>query len=697
MIKEINLVSWDSFEVLLSEPSNIHVDFFVDGNLKAIRIIENDGCRMLFHIEEEVEVLGHECIVKTFEFGEKHLNVNKAIDFYDFDHRYYYDGNDLGLTYSPQHSEFKLWAPLAYHVGLLIKGNEYEMLRIENGVFALSLDGNFEGEKYRFAIYQNGERIETIDPYAKASSSNGQYSFVIDRAKIEMDMYEENLPEMNSYLDAIIYELNVRDMTIDEHANIEHKGKFLGLIEKGRTTKGGNPAGFDYITSLGITHIQLMPVLDFVTVDESNPGKKYNWGYDPQQYFTLEGSYATNPDDPYSRIKEFKRLVREFHRYGIRVNLDVVYNHVYEAKLSNFQKIVPNYFFRRDEDGNFMNHSFCGNEVASERAMVRKLIVDSIKYLMEEYHVDGFRFDLMGLMDVATMQEIERVARNIKKDVMLYGEGWDMCAETSDDTPLANMNNSEMLPTYAFFNDRYRNIVRGPGHGAKLEETGYILGNIDYLSGFKFAYFGGVNDVTYPPIFDTLSQSLNYVECHDNATLYDVIKRSTDIEDATRLIKKVNKVLLFSFGIPFFHAGQEIGLSKYNHSNTYNEGDKFNKFRYDVLDERIALSNSFKAFVRARKAIKLFSVDDIELVKDRVELIEEDDILHIVIRDIKENEPTYHIFVNPTSVGQRIHLDSPVDFYAPFGYRKSTEKHILYDVDVTPNQACIFIEVEDNR
>lgn len=696
MIKQVNLISWDTFEVILNEAGPLHLDFFVDGNLIATRIIENDGKRLVYHIDEDVFPLGKECLIKTFEFGEHHLNVNNAVDFYDFDMRFSYDGDDLGATYTPQHTTFKLWAPLASRVYLYINGNEREMKRLDKGVYSLSLDGDFDGVKYRFILEINGKTIVATDPYAKSSSTNGEFSYVINREKIAMDMYEENLPKMNSYLDAIIYEANVRDMTIDENTNIENKGKFLGLIEKGRTTKGGNPAGFDYLISLGFTHLQLMPVLDFVTVDEANPGKKYNWGYDPQQYFTLEGSYATNPEDPYSRIKEFKRMVREFHRFGVRVNLDVVYNHVYEAKTSVFNKIVPNYFFRRDEQGKFLNHSFCGNEVASERPMARKLIIDSIKYLIEEFHVDGFRFDLMGLMDVVTMQELEKAARAIKDDVMLYGEGWDMFTETNDDTPLANMNNADMLKGYAFFNDRYRNIARGIGGGAELEEVGYLLGNQDFLSGFKFVYLGSASDVTYPPLFASPYQSINYVECHDNATLYDVIRSSTDVEDVERMIKKVNKAILFSFGIPFIHAGQEIGQSKFNYANTYNMGDKYNKFRYDLLDQRIGLSNSLKAFIQARKSIRLFHDSNTDVVLQRTKLEEVDDILHILIDDIKEKSTVYHIFINPTTKGHRIHLDKPVDYFAPFGYKKSSEKHILYDVDITPHQVCIFQEVSEN-
>lgn len=693
MIKRIELASWDTFIVKMDSYQNIHLDFYYDGRIIATRIIENDGRNLTYHIDEPIEVLGHECVIKTDEFGEFPLIVNNAVDFYDFDSRFTYDGNDLGSIYSETHTDFKLWAPLAYHVSVVINDNEYDMMRIDNGVFSASIDGNFDGARYIYRISMNGKTIDVIDPYGKSSTANGTFSFVINPDRFNMDLFDEYLPEMKSNLDAIIYEANVRDMTIDEHTDINNKGKFLGMIEKGRKTSGGHPAGFDHIISLGITHLQLMPVLDFVTVDEANPGKAYNWGYDPQQYFTLEGSYATDPNDPYSRIREFKKLVRDFHRAGIRINLDVVYNHVYEAKHSIFDRIVPNYYFRRDDDGSFLDHSYCGNELASERPMVRKLILDSVNYLIDEYHVDGFRFDLMGLIDIETMKRVVEIARSKDKFIMLYGEGWDMGSVTSDGSEFATMGNADKLPEVAFFNDRYRNIARGIGSRAALEQCGYLLGNLDFVHGFKFVYMGSAYNVTYPKLFN-LNQSLNYVECHDNATLFDVIKSSTEISDIPRLIKKINKAILLSFGIPFIHAGQEIGLTKHNHHNTYNKGDKFNKFDYSVLDNRYDLVNSLISFIRVRKAIKLYTIEDEELVDERVFMDEVDDLFHITIHDIRDSEPVYHIFINPTNEGKRCPMERAVDYFAPFGYRKTLDKHYLKQVDISPFQVGIFVEIE---
>ncbi len=693
-IKDVRLYSWKSIIVSLDKPSELHADLLVNNNPTNIEKVSNDGQSIIYCINEDIDLLGKDLIFKSIEFPNCYVDVTDATDFSDFDNRYFYDGDDLGSTYHHDHTTFKLWAPLASHVYLLIENNKFDMIRGEKGVYHLSLDGDYDGKLYKFALLINGKEEIVIDPYGKSSNSNAQSSAVINPEKTNIEMFDECLPKMNSYLDSIIYEAHVRDMTIDSSTDIVNKGKFLGLIEKDRHTKNGNSAGFDYLKSLGFTHLQLMPVLDYQTVDENEPNNSYNWGYDPLQYFSLEGSYSTNPNDPYSRIIEFKKLVRSFHKSGIRINLDVVYNHVYDVKSSALQKITPNYFFRRDEKGNFLNHSYCGNDIASERPMARKLIIDSIKHLINEYHVDGFRFDLMGLLDIDTMNQIAKIAKSLKEDIMLYGEGWDMCAETSNGAQLANMNNEHLIPNYAFFNDRYRNIARGSGSKASLNEPGYLLENSSYKLGFEFVFCGSCFDMVFPKLFNEIDSSINYIECHDNATLYDCIKVTLDEDlDILRMIKKINKVLLLSFGIPFIHAGQEIGLSKCNHHNTYNEGDKYNSFKYDLLDERISMSKSMACFIAARKEIQLYKCLDKNIIKDNITFYNEGDIMHVKIKDINANNNVYHILVNPTNQGKHVKLDHLVDFYFPFGFRKHIEKHPSDIIDVSPYQVSIYVEV----
>ena len=697
-IKRAYLSNWHNF-IIETETNDVpHADLFLNEEVLPIRLIKNENCFFEYIIEEDIDVLDTPLVYKSNEYDDIILDNSLSIDFPNFDELYFYDGDDLGATYFSTYTKFKLWAPLASEVILILKGKKYYLKRGKKGVYEAYIDGDYDGAQYYYLITNNGKTVRLVDPYAKSSSSNGNYSYVINFAKVALDMADEYLPPFNSYLDAIIYEANIRDMTIDEHSDILNKGKYLGLIEKGRKTSGGNPAGFDYLTSLGITHLQLMPVLDFATVDENNSDKSYNWGYDPMQYFALEGSYSSSPDDPYSRIKEFKKLVRDFHRAKIRINLDVVYNHVYNGSTSIFNKIVPNYYFRR-ENNQFTNHSYCGCDVASERAMVRKLIVDSILYLIKEFHVDGFRFDLMGLMDVDTMNLIAKKGKEIRPDLMLYGEGWDMGANTYDNTPLATMRNASLLKDYAFFNDHYRDYVRGNGGRAKLNENGYMLGNLSYLEKFKYAYAGSCYEIEEKPLFKSLTQSINYVECHDNATLYDAIKCSTNCNDVTRLVKKINKIILFSFGIPFFHAGQEIGLSKFKHSNTYNEGDKFNRFSYKVLDERYDMALSFKAYIQARKEIKLFHINDLEFIDRNVNFLDLDDVLEIYLNEDNLSPYKYHIFINPTEEGKRLKFYYNLSYYFPFGFKKNIEKKAFRNVDIAKQQVSIFYEssVEEEK
>ena len=307
---------------------------------------------------------------------------------------------------------------------------------------------------------------------------------------------------------------------------------------------------------------------------------------------------------------EFRQLVDSLHIAGMRVNLDVVYNHMYNGGTVNLNLITPHYFFR-EEGGKFANHSWCGCDFASERKMGRRLIKESIDFLMKVYDVDGFRFDLMGLIDLQTIQEVTSLALSNKKQALIYGEGWDMNATTFRNEKLATMKNSHELPDVSFFNDTYRDIMRGHGGHAKLDDLGFLLGNKAYVEGFKFAYLGSSKNLTYPKLFDHPSQSLNYVECHDNATLYDVINESTEDIDVLRTIKTFNKVIMCSIGIPFIHMGQEIGLSKRNQRNTYNLGDYYNQMDYNVLDKRFDMVQSFRHYVLARQHADF--LDDLDL------------------------------------------------------------------------------------
>ena len=553
-------------------------------------------------------VLGNDYYISIDSFGVTPLIMDDVTSFKNFDVDYFYNGDDLGFTYSKEKTTWKLWAPLASKVVLFLrKDNEnfltYKMNREEKGVYSLTLDGDFENYKYRYQVVNSGHTSLITDPYAKASSANGRDSIVIDFSKTKIDMHDGNLKKYDNYVDTIIYELSVRDFTIDDNTNIEHKGKFLGLVEENRMTKGKHPAGLDYLKSLNITHVQILPMYDFKTVDELHPNDSYNWGYDPQQYFVPEGSYSLNPNDGYSRVIECKKMISGLHKAGLKVNMDVVYNHVYNYDQSVFEKVVPNYYFRKQHNGLLSLASGCGNELDTERPMVRKLIIDSIMFWIKEYDIDGLRFDLMGLIDIDTINEIRRLALEIKDDFMIYGEGWNMPSSLKEEKRTTIMN-SFKLPGVAFFNDAYRDIVRGPS-GFGKNEPGYMLGNLNYKEGFKFALLGSCVNYCYPKRFLNANQSINYVECHDNGTLYDKITSTfKDLKEdfVLRMINSINGTIALSFGIPFYHAGQEIGLTKYNEDNTYNMGDKYNKFDWSILDKRYDMYLYFKSMLLFRNS-----------------------------------------------------------------------------------------------
>lgn len=557
-----------------------------------------------FRLKQKLQ-LGHSYFLLFNQYGPIPLDVNEATTFEGFDAEYFYD-EPLGCFYKPKATSFVVWAPLASSVFLKIaKEGEKQfsyvkMIRGDRGAFHLLLQGDYEHARYRFLVRNSEIVTETTDPYAKASTLNGEYSVVEDWSKLEMNFKRECLPAFQNPTDAIIYEAHVRDMTISSYTDIEHKGRYLGMIEKGRKTKGGKPAGFDYLTSLGFTHLQVLPIYDYKTVDESDPSSSYNWGYDPAQYFVPEGSYASDLTDPLSRIKDLQKMVAAFHEAGIRIVMDVVFNHVYEYQSSVFEKVVPNFYFRRRHNGQIANTSGCGDDLASERPMVRKLIVDAAMWWIDHYGIDGFRFDLMGIMDVETLNIIKDKAKEKDPSFLLYGEGWNMGGEVN--TPLGQMGNYELMPAYGFFNDVFR------------ENTKHYMAE-DYASmdGFKFVFASSCLNFFSSPRFLDARQSINYVECHDNATFFDFISsRRKDLtkEDHLKLCKLALSSCLFSFGIPFIHMGQEIGQSKWGVDNTYNSGDDFNKFSYRLLEERYEMSQYASILIHLRKSMRFFHLYD---------------------------------------------------------------------------------------
>ncbi len=644
-------------------------------------------------------VLGNDYEIFIENFGITPLNMEAALNFKDFDKKYYYPFNDLGVTYSKEKTVFKIWAPLASKVELILKKNindnfthNYSLNREEFGVYSLTINEDLEGYIYNYKVKNSGIEKITTDPYGKASIANGISNAIIDFDKTKIDLNEDKLPFYNNYTETIIYELSVRDFSSDENINFLNKRKFLAFEETGLKTKKGKKAGIDYLSDLGITHVQLLPIYDFKTVDELNPLNSYNWGYDPQQYFVPEGSYSSNPSDPYSRIIECKKMIAALHSRGLKVNMDVVFNHVYDFIKTSFENVVPGYYFRKNNNGTICNGSGCGNDFASEKPMARKLIVDCTKYWINEYGIDGYRFDLMGLLDVETINEVLKVGKSIKADFMVYGEGWDMNTNLNSSSK-ASILNSFKMPEIGFFNDTFRDILKGPTSSDQLRTPGYLTGNTSFIEGFKFVFLGSSLDFVYSKRFLNPTQSVNYVECHDNYTLFDKVssiygKENKEINK--NVINLINASILLSFGIPFFHAGQEFCLSKNYYDNTYNAGDDLNMIKWNLIDENIDMINYLKSFILLRKKyndLALFDSKKIGEINSFKNL--NDGMLEI---SLKLNEEKIKIIINPSNNTNILDLDGYYEIIASeVGYLTNTN-FIVGRYNLKPHTLYVFKE-----
>ncbi len=590
----------------------------------------------------------------TFEVGR----VYKILDAYgltcfldfsklsmckEFDDIYYYDGDDLGCTYTKEKCSFKVWSPLSTGIILkIIKGNQeylYPMTRGDKGVYHYSVDGDLENAQYFYLVKHAGNYEITMDPYAYSSSSNGRTNIIVDLDKVKVQDYD--LPPMKQKTDAIIYETSVRDFSMSESSAMKNKGKFLAFTEEGTATDCGYSTGLDYLTNLGITHLQLMPINDFATVDEKNPLEIYNWGYDPAQYNVTEGSYVTDSEDGYKRIIEAKKMIAALHSRGIRVVLDVVYNHMHDVNQNALEKTVPHYFFRRYADGNLSNGSWCGNDVNTTAKMCRKYILDMCKRWQVLYGIDGFRFDLMGLIDIDTMKLIDQQCKSIDPSFMIYGEGWNMMTAI-DENKRTTIQNNRQVPEIGFFNDFFRDTLRGTN---QMESKGYF-------SGDTYKTNDAIRAMCNFDMFDNISQSINYVECHDNATTYDKLQIS-NYDESDEIKKKRLRLalaaIILSQGIPFIHSGQEFFRTKGGLENTYNAGDQVNALDWKRRDAEIKTVEFVKFLIRLRKNNPCFRYSDYETMRQNISM---ENIEHRMIKyQLHQDQGEYSdiiVYLNPS-------------------------------------------------
>ena len=547
-----------------------------------------------------------------------------------FEEKYTYSGCDLGAIWTPQKTVFRLWAPTAEEVtiNLYRSGNpdaedlmtQLHMYPDVNGTWFAERVGDLNGVYYTYLVMVDGHICEACDPYARTTGVNGERAMILDLESTNPEGWDadRNPHAGEPITDAVIYELHVRDLSTHRSSRIRNKGKFLGLTETHKKTKNGHPTGLDHMIELGITHVHLLPVYDFGFTDESRRSPQYNWGYDPINFNVPEGSYATDPFNGAVRVKEMKQMVKALHDNGISVVMDVVYNHVYKAQDFCFNKIVPGYFSRINGNGIYSNGSCCGNDTATERTMVRKYIVDSVKYWADEYHIDGFRFDLVGLIDVQTIHEVIRTVHKTHPDVIFYGEGWHMNTElTKAGYDLATQSNAFKLPEFAFFNDTVRDLLRGSTFHSTV--PGFVTGEHSSMELLEACFMGAPSWAAEP------TQSINYVSCHDNHTLFDRIALAAPeapVEVLARMNNLAAAFMILSQGIPFFQAGEEMlrtkpsKKDKFDH-NSYRSPDRVNSIKWEDLDKELYQKNVdyYKGLIRFRKAhpsLRLTSRKEVE-------------------------------------------------------------------------------------
>ena len=596
----------------------------------AVTSVTQVGTTNNYVVEYEGQISADEVYTVHYNGASCVVTVPNTYSTEAFEAAYTYNGNDLGATWTEEGTTFRLWAPTASKVlvNLYSAGNdgekigEYEMTADVNGTWIVTIEGDLHGMYYTYSVTRKGETVEAVDPYARTTGVNGNRAMIVNLDATDPEGWEnDTYVTQSNYTDAVIWELHVRDFSIDESSGMTNKGKYLAFTERGTLVPGTEiSTGVDYMVDLGINYVHLLPVYDINSVDETTGG--YNWGYDPKNYNVPEGSYSTDPYNGEVRIKEYKQMVMALHEAGIGVVMDMVYNHTYDGN-SSFNRIVPYYYYRYTGDGANTSASGCGNDTASERFMFGKFMVESTAYWVQEYKLDGLRFDLMGLHDLATMQAVERAVHGVNPRAILYGEGWTMGA-TIDGTPQANQSNiSRILPTgdaiggVAVFNDVIRDGLKGSVFNQAAQ--GYINGMSGAsVSAVSFGLRGGQDMGQSWRVTD--SMVINYMSAHDNNTLWDKLRLSnpdhTD-DQRNRMNNLGAAIVMIAKGTPFWQAGEEMLRTKGGDENSYQSCDAVNNIDWSVLREgkrEYATMRYYKGLIEMRKAFPIFTNRDVRIV-----------------------------------------------------------------------------------
>lgn len=609
----------------------------------------------------------------------------ESFDTNDYNSYPVYTGSDLEMNYTPAATSFRIWAPTAeearvriYETG--VEGDpimEKKMKKSVSGTWVASFDEDLKNLFYTFQIRYRGEWLdETPGIYATAVGVNGKRGAIFDLKETNPDGWEDiKRPMLENYNDIVIYEVQVRDLSIHPESGITNKGKFLGMAEEGTTSPQGQKTGLDHFTELGVTHIHILPAFDFRSIDETRLHEnRYNWGYDPLNYNVPEGSFSTDPKNPKTRIREFKEMVAALHRNGLRVVMDVVYNHTGYTENSNFNLLVPGYYFRQREDGSWSDASACGNETASERPMMRKFMIESLKHWVNEYQIDGFRFDLMGIHDIETMNMISKELHAIDPTIFLYGEGWKAGSSPLPDDQLALKHLTYQLDSIAAFSDDIRDGIKGSWNNH--EAKGFVSGAADLEESIKF---GVVAATEHPQVDYSLVnyskapwagqpfQCINYVSCHDNHTLFDKLKISAPEVTEAEIIKMhklANTIVMTSQGIPFLHAGVDFLRTKKGVENSYQSPDSINQIDWGRKHTYRKIFDYYRDLITLRKSHPAFRMTNTEVIQQNLEFLEikTPGVVAFRLNDYTGGEAWQSIIViyNSTRQAQRIDLPGAV-------------------------------------
>lgn len=571
-----------------------------------------------------------ESVYTVFHPGHKTIVVvpREIVQTNEFERRYAYDG-PLGLLFGTTMIDVFVWSPVAFSIWVTVHDEDthreierFRMIRGARGIWHAEVPKDYEGLLYRLHVKTPVETNDVVDPYAKAVSVNGEFGVLVD-VEAEVAQYVEPVlrPPLRKATDAVIYELHIRDFTSHPASTSRLNGLYSSIVETGIRTTGDKSAGLDYLKELGVTHLQLLPVHDFGSVDELTR-MPYNWGYDPIHWFALEGSYASSPTEPLSRVLEYAQMVNELHKTGIRVVMDVVMNHVFIREQSSLEALVPYYYFRYEHDGTVANGTGVGNDTASERYMMRRMIVDCITYFATTYQVDGFRFDLMGIHDVETMNQVRTSLDKVDRSILIYGEGWDLA------TPLgpslkASSHNAAHMPRIGHFNDMMRDALKGSSFNER--ERGFVSGNEWREWELRECITGAVQipNVTVGR-FPSPQYTINYVEAHDNYTTFDkLLIACEDTDEATRLRMQrlATAIVITSQGVPFLHAGQEFGRTKQGVENSYNAPDRINHFDWTLRDSRSTEVEYVKTLLKLRRRHTCFRYDTRQKVVEQFKFL----------------------------------------------------------------------------